>query len=388
MIPVVIASDGTLTKADLKKEWYNYSDKKWANIVLVSEDVRSQYMSAEPGTTINTSKVLAYYVWVPRYKYEIFGTKEDIKVNQDYNLNTVQLINIVFENKYTTKSNGSKKGTFVTHPAFTFGNDELNGIWVGKFETGYNGAKTSDEAKKNVIDPSKIIIKPNVYSWRYMKVSNMFYNSLGMNSDETVFGLTIDSDTHMMKNTDWGAVTYLTFSDYGKDSEVYKNNNNTLLTGCGADSLYGAADKTCLNAFGSKNNDIYNQSTTGNISGIFDMSGGAFEYLMGYTTGATNAYGSSQFTASTFPEAKYVDIYSSTNDTDYSKRILGDATGELGPFTNYDNSWYQGRANIPNSSYPWVARSGVYSDTDSGLAFFYMGNGTWNGSGSFRIVLT
>ena len=221
-----------------------------------------------------------------------------------------------------------------------------------------------------------------------MNVSNMFYTAFNMKDSNNVFGLQADSDTHMMKNTEWGAVTYLAFSKYGKDSEVYLNNNSSFLTGCGANTVDDSENTLCLNGYGTKTDNIYNQSTTGNISGIFDMSGGASEYVMGYTTGAKTAYGSSGFTTDTFPAPKYVDTYTSTKFTDYSKRILGDATGEMGPFVNHRGSWYNDYAYFADSVNPWFERGGRYRlGSNAGFAGLDSNSGTRLINNSFRIIL-
>lgn len=67
----------------------------------------------------------------------------------------------------------------------------------------------------------------------------------------------------MLKNMKWGAVAYLSYSKYGKKSEITINNDFAYFTG-------GGAYKTNVA-----------QSTTGNITGVYDMSGGAWEYMMG-----------------------------------------------------------------------------------------------------------
>jgi hypothetical protein len=83
-------------------------------------------------------------------------------------------------------------GDYMTHPAFI--NSKSNGIWVGKFETGYNGATTTTEAEVSSTDSTKIIVKPNVYSWRSNTIYNFFMASYN-------YYRTLDS--HMMKNTEW-----------------------------------------------------------------------------------------------------------------------------------------------------------------------------------------
>ena len=49
----------------------------WANAVLVSETGtvhnRSDYVDADAGYTISEDDVLAYYVWIPRYKYKVWN---------------------------------------------------------------------------------------------------------------------------------------------------------------------------------------------------------------------------------------------------------------------------------------------------------------------------
>ena len=37
LIPVTIENDGTVKKADITKEWYNYENKKWANAVILKD---------------------------------------------------------------------------------------------------------------------------------------------------------------------------------------------------------------------------------------------------------------------------------------------------------------------------------------------------------------
>jgi len=304
--------------------------------------------------------------------------------------NKTESIDIIFESKYTSKTLGDENGEYLTHPAFTFGDTELNGIWVAKFETGYNGATSASTAKVSSMESNKVIVKPNTYSWSNSTVSNMFYTILNMNTENNIFGLTTDSDIHMMKNTEWGAVTYLANSKYGKNSEVYLNNNSTYITGCGGDTLGSSENSVCTNSYGTKNDNIYNQSTSGNITGIFDMSGGRHEYVMGYTIKASTQYGRSGFTSETFPENKYIDIYSSINGSDYSARILGDATGEFGPFNNNISYPYSDWTRVASSSWPWFDRGGIYSDTIyAGLGTSdYNGGGNDSFDGGFRPVIS
>ena len=59
------------------------------------------------------------------------------------------MINVEFETKDIPKSNGTSNGEWLTHPAFTFGNTELNGFWVGKFEPSHSDSQYIDSATGN-----------------------------------------------------------------------------------------------------------------------------------------------------------------------------------------------------------------------------------------------
>ena len=228
---------------------------------------------------------MAYYVYIPRYKYKIWITSINDKRNE-------QEIEIIFENKDAAKSTGTQVDEYITHSAFTFGNTEVNGIWVGKFET------TGDSFAPT--------IKPDVCSFRYSYVSNDFDISKIFGTSK--YGLTINIDAHMMKNSEWGAVAYLSRSKYGVNGEVYINNSSRYYTGRSGGNVGGSTaintvytDQTATdqyNGYGFYTWDgyllVYNTntkgstrdfnkvaSTTGNITGVYDMSGGAWEYVMG-----------------------------------------------------------------------------------------------------------
>ena len=102
MISVTFDSNGNTIKADTSKEWYNYCNKEWANAVAVTNESRDKYKSAGVGTEIAESDILAYYVWIPRYKYQLW--------NVDGNASNPQEIKIEFEGKNTPKSTGTKSG--------------------------------------------------------------------------------------------------------------------------------------------------------------------------------------------------------------------------------------------------------------------------------------
>jgi hypothetical protein len=123
----------------------------------------------------------------------------------------------------------------------------------------------------------------------------------------------------MSKNTDWGATAYLSDSIYGRGtSEVYINNcmksinyNYNARTGWGADTASANSTSDCV--VGTNDTGAYHTtqgqhaSTTDNIYGIYDMSGGNWEYVMG---GYDQTISGSGF--STLPDAKYYNNYPSS----------------------------------------------------------------------------
>ncbi|CCZ57295.1 unknown [Clostridium sp. CAG:762] len=151
-----------------------------------------------------------------------------------------------------------------------------------------------------------------------------------------------NTDSHMMKNIEWGAVAYLKQSIYGLGiTDITINNNSSYYTGGGTGTSY----KTNIG-----------QSTSGNITGVYDMSGGAWEYVMGnYNKQA----GDSGLTVSGVP-AEHIDIYSGTS---VAASHLGDATGETA-------GWYSDSAIFVNSSNPWFPRGGYFFSNDAGVFSF------------------
>ncbi len=418
LIPITIEENGTVKRASTLSTWYSYQEQKWANVVVLKEE-NKEYENNE---VILEEDIESYFVWIPKYKYKLFNMGE-YNNQTSFQETTPPTIEVQFGLTNTSNSNSGecttpgvageigscKLNDYMTHPAFLAFNS--NGFWVGKFETGYEGANTTKAAEINRPESDKIIIKPNVYSWRNINVGNAFQASYDYLRDE---------DSHMMKNTEWGAVAYLQHSKYGSQESVRVNNNSAYITGYAStveptkgyssssidgnqyEAINPGQDGTYTVNY--LNNQSNIASTTGNRSGIYDMSGGAWEYVMGYTTGASTSGGESGiisiysdfFTNNQWQ--KYYDRYTSQSTNQYNNRILGDATGEMGPFgveEDPDNnrrsksSWYRDYAAFVDSSHPWFRRGGLYNG-GSNAGIFDFDNHT-DGVGdfiSFRIVLT
>ena len=387
LVPVTIADNGEVIYADISKEWYKYENKRWANAVILNEGV-----SYQEGNIISESDIESYFVWIPRYRYQIFDEGNyTTYIESKPSTSIAKEIQIEFETNKIEPSAGSKQEEWLTHPAFT--NFDVNGLWVGKYETGYKGATSTSYAQVNEENPDKVIVKPNTYSWRNSTVSNMF---------KTAYNYNRELDSHMMKNTEWGAVAYLSHSKYGINTEVRINNNSNYLTG------YASTDETDQSSYpGETGTDSsktlpyntetgYKASTTGNITGIYDMSGGAWEYVAGHMPSAKDLSGFTEEEITKY--SKYFDLYSTNSSyISYNNRILGDATGEMGPFyyyadndniKRYHNNWYGDGSNFVDSYNSWFIRSGAYDyGVHSGQFYFFVHTGSGNIGASFRIVL-
>ena len=364
MIPVYYdEANSVWKKADKNNSqkdyrWYSYTstgDKKgmWANAVTVKEANRQTYLNATPGTTISMDDITTMWVWIPRF---------NAVTPSNYNGGTQSkpnAIDVTFVKQNETAID-----------AFTFGNKELSGFWYGKFEIGGSLASSCTNETCNV---SNIVVKPNVSSLRSQKVSSFFYASRSMEQAGNSFGfVNSEVDTHMSKNNEWGAVAYLTQSIYGRCTssttctEVGINNNSSYITGYGAPagSSSSVTNGTYNTALGK------DASTTGTIYGIYDMSGGAYEYVMGVYN---NAKSSSGFNS--LPDEKYYNNYTGSSYT-------GHALTET-------KRWYGDNDGFVSASYPWFARGGYYGAGGvTGVFYFSSHDGNYINSHSSHLVIS
>ncbi len=362
MIPVYYDETAKVwKKADVKNKtmenrWYNYENHIWANAVTVKDTNRQTYLNANVGTPISMDDITTMWVWIPRF---------NAVTPSNYNGGTQALPNAI--DVTFVKQNESALD------AFTFGTKQLSGFWYGKFEVGGTLVSACTNETCNV---SNIAVKPNVTSLRRQTVSSFFYASRSMEQPNNSFGfVSSEVDTHMSKNNEWGAVAYLTQSIYGRCSgsnacvEVGINNNSAYTTGIGAapgTSSTSSVTNTYDTVLG------MSASTTGNIYGIYDMSGGALEYVMGIYNKTIN---SSSF--SSLPNEKYYNNYTTTT-------YQGHALTETSRWYNDNLSNFSS-----SSSYYWLDRGGYYNNTTSaGLFSVFIYSGGSDSSVSTRMVVT
>ena len=314
-------------------DWYDYSAKKWANAKTADGSM---------------------WVWIPRYAYSI--------TSAGYHKSTATEISIEFmkgtrnetTSGRTSFNNASGQGNWNIHPAFNYG-QPVSGLWVAKFEASNSNGK--------------IKVQPGVQSWRSITVDSIYTNCINYNK-------TLNS--HMMKNDEWGAVAYLSRSKYGKNEEVTINSNSSYYTGGGSGNTY-------------VNNGA--QSTTGNVWGVYDMSGGAWEYVAAYVdngNGNLTSYGKSLVNGDPKTKNVYAKGSSDSYENNYqqNKGVYGDAVYETSTSGNGTTSWYSDYSYFPNTSGPFFVRGGYYiHGSSAGVFFFYSYNGNGDSYYSFRPVL-
>lgn len=230
---------------------------------------------------------------------------------------------------------------------------------------------------------------PNVVSWRGININNAFTVTRSMETDNFYgWGNSGNGiDTHMIKNTEWGAVVYLSKSVYGKNNEIWINPADNFTTGCAGDSVSSNPTTGCLRAYDTDNGQ--QASTTGNVYGVYDMSGTA-TYMAAYVNNGhnnLNLYGSNLINA----DAKYRNVYSVGTSDDREPNYVftinhkGDAMYETSSYGSGTSSWYGDYSIMANQLFTWITRGGSYNEGGIAVAyhFFYSkGNG-----GNIRPVL-
>lgn len=331
----------------------NYRD----NLILITDNLVSGYNNFYPmttdtyykssplGTTIKDSDINEFYVWIPRFKYRLWNVTGEpnissydaytkgIDISFEKNKESGGSIyckdNICYSDEERTISlTQNDNDKYYTPSSFT-NNEELLGFWVGKYEVS-NGCK--DNCLTNSSD---LTILPNQESWRNNNLSNYY---------EAIKGK--GNSYHIIKNSEWGTISYLSHSKYGicsnmKCTEIASN--NTYISGKeGKDS------------------------TTGNIYGVYDMAGSASEFVMAnYTSNNSLALNNSNFKYNvTIPSTDY-DLYSGTNF------ILGDATKEIMLTQSSTGSWDNNYSIFIDKVNNWFIRGGMAGNEVGNGIFYY-----------------
>ena len=423
-----------LTSSSSKSEWnkwYSYTAQtgstatagsgtsKWANAVTKDEN----------------GNITGYWVWIPRYEYKLTAPASGAKAG------TID-VNFIPTSKPTASSGYKIPPVFTSDTNKGGWDSELPGFWVAKYPAGYqkstvntsgvvqNGSDTVVYSSLKYTNPgnsytnvlgqnlsttnnayasqniSYPVFKPLTYTYNCINIDSMYRISQDIKNKYEFYRLSNTTDSHLMKNSEWGAVAYLAWSQYGRNA-TEPNINNVNLNNKDSKNIYAvtgmtAAGTDTAHTNGSFVGNAYNTptgqlgSTTGNITGVYDMSGCVWEYVAGYinnTSGASerNTCGASLMSAT----AKYSTVYPHNSSSDSAVNNwaatnvatrYGDAVKET---STTDSTGWNGDASIfPYSSYPFFQRGGNYSSTAfAGLFAFDYINGRANNSYGFRVCL-
>ena len=360
-------------------EWYDYGTEVNAPklgegmtpIVYIGENKPTEKKWANAMTEDGSM-----WVWIPRYAYQIAD-------NYHTNSATGGTINIKFlkddsnvaYDGTSTWDNVSGQGKWNVHPSFNYG-QEVSGIWVAKFEASPEGATTNPSNSEYDGTGKKLQVKPGVSSWSNIAIGNAYTVCLNYNSI---------LNSHMMKNDEWGAVAYLSKSKYGKQNEeVWINNSSSYITGSAGNSASASGNTGTTTDYTSTQG--VKASTTGTVYGVYDMSGGAHEYVAAYVNGENNRliiYGKALINGETKTKNVYEkasrDYYEDNYNANSSK--YGDAVYEVSKSGGYYSSWYGDYSHFPDFyGYFFERGSGYSRGAYAGvLAFHYSSGGSTNG---------
>ena len=414
-------------------EWYDYKDNskkdtKWANAVTVvnPQDYKGQ---AKP---VKQSDILGFWVYIPRYRYKVlrFSGSDPAVSAQNFTIKFENRGENNGENKGSKKAIPTATGDWATHPAFTFGTkklngldvpNELNGIWFAKFETTWNGSQPT-------VLPNEAHMSGNYTA--SSSVGRMYNTAktLGVADRKNFGGYTYYSvptqnnhhlaklSSHMVNNNDWGAATYLSASKYGAGYKGVQINANGAkhtnygdtygTTGCGPqangntnrynDSGTLDTPQACGNADRAYNGSIGKfASTTNNVYGIYDMSGGGQEYVAASHSDNLNNSNTNSCFGPNAAHPPYVNTYNITDLNNCTFNTCGgqalyetnNGTGDGYGYNQWNGQWL----NIGSfaSFSPWFYRGGYYDDGSS-AGLFSARDGTGYGGdydSAFRVAL-
>ena len=406
MIPIKWKNNNWVVCSQDDAEWYNYDDKKeWANVMLSDGTYKADTVAV--GQTVAESDLGSMYVWIPRYAYKIAGEKniEVTFLKGNTNEGSDGVI-------YTTDESTDTTQTAIVHPAFNLGGTDLNGFWVAKFEaSGTNkdgnavgNASSSSSAQQYAPDSTTIAKSlPNKISWRHISIGESEKRSMDIaTTSKSSFGLTSGANTHLIKNSEWGAVAYLCYSECGSVPMTNGAGNLTnsgywynLYTGQGPKS---SSDESSYSYEASHNYSTSNgvlSSTTRNVTGVYDMAGGAWEIVAGYFDNSNrrlNTYGVSvDVTVKYFENGKLNSRYASLWDSyevseeeKNNKITLSDETVETGLWdaSKRELKYQEARYKLTKYNYDHMAsHKGIGVNEVSSTFGFYAPSGTngnWN----------
>jgi hypothetical protein len=259
------------------------------------------------------------------------------------------------------------------------------------------------------------------YSMNYINTNDAYSISRALTETGNIYGLSSsNADSHLMKNSEWGAVAYLSQSKYGLNgTNIAINNvslNNTTetiyaVTGCAStaenssDASTVATTIESLNAGSTAGVASWTQkagtaaSSTGTIYGIYDLSGGLAEETAGFVVieGVDTSKKAGGLLTET--NGKYVMEYevgaTNTYESNYdANSVIGDAIKETSAKGSGCTSWFMDWSVFPGKKpgyqewYMFSVRGGKWwYGSQCGVFAFGAGVGQADFHTGFRPVL-
>ena len=382
MVPVNFNSSTNKWDEVSESNWeYSYTntpkESKWANAVVKD----------------GSGNVTGYFVWIPRYAYKITYFQE-IEHETIIGYSDARGIVTVNGAEYIGEGRRRKAGdNYVVHPAFT--NDievggwdsELEGIWIAKYEANSSNPSTSNGGGNTTNLNVKVL--PGITSWRDIQIGNMYTVSRNYSQE---------NNSHLIKNSEWGAVAYLSYSNYGVGKDIKVEQANA------GENYYTGGSNQERNIYTTN----INQSTTGNVYGIYDMNGGTYERVASYVnSGKQNTTSGVQIlidasNSGSNSEKRTVQVYKASNAGDISiadsreenymisgQVMFGDALFEtsIKAFSE-EGAWQVANADFPGGDSLLFTRGGGYKSLKSSIFYFANTKGANLDSHSFRIALS
>ena len=434
IIPVKYDS-GKWVKADVNAagDWYDYGNKKWANAVTVTSDKVDTYKSAAAGIEIPNDDVLGYWVYIPRYAYEVMRPDATDRVVPEQNFS------IKFETADSAKYTKKSPATSCNANIKTANDMWNNGTSISSAQYDNSGILAKDYR-------TECGISRNYYTGDDSKANSTTWAT----HPAFTFGNKELNDTYhasLLRNDQWGATAYLSASSFGAGVNKVKNNGAYIsqgtdadgnsgkyggITGCGpsttSDTPESANDNYYTNkgtalsttttesstACNSNTGYAYNgsigqlASTTNNIYGVYDMAGGVGEFVAGSYTTTNDSSTNGITTAISEP---YVNLYKSSDGFSQGTVAWQDQSGEgtkgylynfqickwsncgaqdlhetrsVQSVTAWNDGWGSDSSYFVYASTPWLVRGGITSfgsRADIFAAYGYSGGG-WAGYGS------
>ena len=408
--------------ANNQDSWYDYNKQEWANAV----------------TKDSNGNVTGYWVWIPRYAYKIesgryTSTAGKISVKFLQGTSNKDENNIVISTTYP-ETTGETMLAYVVHPSFINGTNnhfmngewdkEIPGYWVAKYAAGFQECTQTIASDGTVIEPitntanikysdknytkntysanaigqdlktlpkmSYPVFKPLTYVYNCISTGDAYTLSQEIKNGNNFYGLNSEqTDSHQMKNSEWGAVAYLTQSSYGRNrTEIIMNSKNLNNSSKNIYAVTGYAENVA--------NGIA-ASSTNNKTGIFDLSGCVWERTASYISNGNaclSSYGQSYANTTeningyqTF-NTKWATVYpyNSSSDTNinnyniYSEKKsttfgFGDAILETSTSGANSTSWNEDFSeSFPYNNSPFFERGGHYGG-NSNTGIFAFSNG-------------